>query len=69
MTASLKPIKRVWKPKAPAALMPAQPMFDVFGNDLPTPGVQAKNTALILSTFEALQAAEPEQIAKPKWWK
>jgi hypothetical protein len=64
MTGTLNPIKRVWKPKAPAAV-PAQAKFDIYGNDLPEPDVREKNSDSIWNTFESLQAAEAERVAKP----
>jgi hypothetical protein len=59
----LKPIKRVWKPKA-AAAEPMKPQFDSYGNELPLPGVFEKNSDSIWDTYQALQTAEAVRIAK-----
>ena len=53
MSAALKPIKRVWKPKAPTAL-PVQAQFDIYGQEIHS----------IWDTYDALQAAEAERLAK-----
>jgi hypothetical protein len=58
-----KPIKRVWKSKVPAVL-PARPKFDIYGHEVHAPDVQEINTDSIWDTFEALQAAEAERLAK-----
>jgi hypothetical protein len=63
MPAVLKPIKRVWKPKVPAA-EPMKPQFDSYGNELPLLGVLEKNSDSIWDTYEALQAAEAERVPK-----
>jgi hypothetical protein len=49
MPTSLKPIKRVWKPKVP---VPAHTKFDAYGNELPELDVREKNTASVWATFE-----------------
>lgn len=60
MPNELNPIKRVWKPKAPA-----RTEFDIYGNNLPHQDVHEKNTDSIWDTYEALQAAaEMERLAK-----
>jgi hypothetical protein len=62
MPKELNPIKRVWKPKAPA---PARAKFDIYGNNLPHQDAQEKNSDSIWDTYEALQAAaEMERLAK-----
>jgi hypothetical protein len=63
MAHTLKPIKRVFKPKPPV-VAPVRAKFDIYGNDLPHQDVHEKNSDSIWSTFEALQAAEAERIAK-----
>ena len=63
MSAALKPIKRVWKPKAPTAL-PVQAQFDIYGQEIHVPDVHEKNTDSIWDTYDALQAAEAERLAK-----
>jgi hypothetical protein len=66
MPDTLKPIKRVWKVKAP---VPAHTKFDAHGNELPQVDVQEKNTASVSDSFEELQVAEATKAATPKWWK
>jgi hypothetical protein len=66
MPDTLKPIKRVWKPKAP---VPAQTNFDAYGKELPELDVREKNSASVWATFEELQATETTKAANPKWWK
>lgn len=63
MPEAFKPIKRVWKPKAPAVL-PVQPRFDIYGQEIHAPDVFEKNSDSIWDTFDALQAAEAERLAK-----
>ena len=63
MTAAMKPIKRVWKPKAPS-LAKVRPEFDMYGHEIHVPHVLEKNTDSIWDTYEALQAAEAERLAK-----
>jgi hypothetical protein len=63
MPAAFKPIKRVWKPKALAAL-PVQPRFDIYGQEIDVPEVYEKNSDSIWDTYDALQAAEAERLAK-----
>jgi hypothetical protein len=65
MPDTLKPIKRVWKPKAPVA-PPMQAKFDIYGNNMPQQEVQEKNSDSAWDTFEALQAAEAARVAKFK---
>jgi hypothetical protein len=65
MPDTLKPIKRVWKPKAPVA-HPTQAKFDIYGNNMPEQEVQEKNSDSAWDTFEALQAAEAARVAKLK---
>jgi hypothetical protein len=65
MAHTQNPIKRVFKPKAPVAL-PVRAKFDIYGNDLPHQDAHEKNSDSIWSTFDALQAAEAERIAKLK---
>jgi hypothetical protein len=63
MTAAMKPIKRVWKPKV--LLLPmARPVIDIYGHEIHVPEVLEKNTDSIWDTYEALQAAEAERLAK-----
>jgi hypothetical protein len=69
MPDTLKPVKRVWKPKAPAAVLPAWVKFDVYGSELPELDVREKNSASVWATFEELQAPETTKAANPKWWK
>jgi hypothetical protein len=47
MPNELNPIKRVWKPKAPA-----RTKFDIYGNNLPHQDVHEKNTDSIWDTYE-----------------
>jgi hypothetical protein len=63
MPAAINPIKRVWKPKASAALQ-ERLQLDVYGNEIYAPDVREKNTDSIWDTFEALQAAKAETAAK-----
>jgi hypothetical protein len=63
MADTLNPIKRIWKPKAPAGA-PARAKFDIYGNDLPEPDVREKNSDSIWDTYDALQAAEAARVAK-----
>jgi hypothetical protein len=56
-------MKRVWKARMPA-LEPMGRQFDIFGNELPLLGVLEKNTESIWDTFESLQAAEAERVAR-----
>jgi hypothetical protein len=63
MPAVLKPIKRVWKPNAPAA-EPMRPQFDRYGHELPLLCVLEKNSDSIWDTYEALQAAEAARVTK-----
>jgi hypothetical protein len=60
MTAVLKPIKRVWKPKVPVAAL-AWPQPDTGGSGLYALDVLEKNSDSIWDTYDALQAAEAEQ--------
>jgi Tfp pilus assembly protein FimV len=76
MPAALNPIKRVWKPKistpaspqlSPESSPPPSPerkKFDIYGNQMPEPEVQEKNSDSIWDTFDALQAAEAARLAK-----
>jgi hypothetical protein len=79
MPAALNPIKRVWKPKDPTSSAklsssptpptqkppsPARKQFDIYGNQLPEPEVNEKNSDSIWDTFDALQAAEAARLAK-----
>jgi hypothetical protein len=41
-----------------------KPQFDSYGNELPLLGVLEKNSDSIWDTYEALQAAEAERVAK-----
>lgn len=63
MTTALKPIKRVWRPKAPAPVK-ARPKFDNYGLEIHVPDVLEKNSDSIWDTYEALQAAAAERAAK-----
>jgi hypothetical protein len=65
MTAAMKPIKRVWKPKAPS-LAKVRPEFDIYGHEIHVPDVLEKNTDSIWDTYEALQAAEALRLANIK---
>jgi hypothetical protein len=65
MAHTLNPIKRVFQPKA-LPVVPPRAKFDIYGNDLPHQDAHEKNTDSIWSTFDALQAAEAERIAKLK---
>ncbi len=80
MPPALNPIKRVWKPKvstpaspqlSPESSPPPHPhplperkKFDIYGNQMPEPEVQEKNSDSIWDTFDALQAAEAARLAK-----
>jgi hypothetical protein len=66
MPVSLKPIKRLWKPKAP---VPTHTKFDAYGNELPEVDVQEKNTASVSATLEEMHGDEATKAATPKWWK
>jgi len=63
MSAKLNPIKRVWKPKVPA-VEPTRVTFDIYGRDLPHQDALEKNTDSIWDTYEALQGAEAQRLAK-----
>jgi hypothetical protein len=65
MPKPLKPIKRAWKPKLPAAVS-ARPKFDIYGHEVHTPDVQEKNSDSIWDTYESLQATEVERLANLK---
>jgi hypothetical protein len=67
MPASIKPIKRVWKPKVSktSEALPAPPKFDIYGHEIHEPEVQEKNTDSIWDTYEALRAAQALKLAEP----
>jgi hypothetical protein len=44
--------------------VPPQAKFDIYGNDLPEQDVREKNSDSIWDTYDALQAAGAEQVAK-----
>jgi hypothetical protein len=56
------PIRRVWVPKSSTSFEVARLRrhikFDHYGNELPEPIVQEKNTDSIWATYESLQAAD-----------
>jgi hypothetical protein len=63
MSTALNPIKRVWKARSPV-VVPVRPQFDIYGHEIHVPDVHEKNTDSIWDTYEALQAAEAERVAK-----
>jgi hypothetical protein len=63
MTAILKPIWRVWEPGA-RAVESMTSTFDKYETELPLPNVQEISSDSIWNTYEALQAAEGERVAK-----